>query len=253
MRDVLVTIDENKKVNEKYFKLVFTSPELARNVEPGQFIQVQIEPTQDPLLRRPFSYYRVIGDRIEVLYEILGRGTGLLSRKSPGDQLQILGPLGKCFRQDIGSKKRVLVAGGIGVPPLIFFAEKFAADFILIGAKSKQEILPEAELADVDAEIQYATNDGSYGVKGFVTVLLEQLIKQHAPADLYIQTCGPKPMMRAVLEFALKHGVEGQASLDETMACGVGACLGCMVSTHDGLVPSCVEGPVFNFSCIKEI
>lgn len=253
MRDVTVTIEENNKINDKYFRLVFHSRELAEGVQPGQFVQVQIEPTQDPLLRRPFSYYRVQDDRIEILYEILGRGTGLLALKSPGSKLNILGPLGKWFTQETGGKKRILVAGGIGIPPLVFLAERCGADAVLIGAKSHREIMPPSELAHLKAEIQYATNDGSYGAKGYVTVLLEPWLKKHKPEELFIQTCGPKPMMRAVMDFALKHGIQGEASLDENMACGVGACLGCMVETHAGRVPSCVEGPVFPFECIKEI
>ena len=253
MFDVSVKIISNQKVNDKYYKLSFYSSELAKNVLPGQFMQVQIMPAMDPFLRRPFSYYRVHNDdTVEILYEVLGHGTFLLTQKPVGSELKILGPLGKGFTSTKQSKKRVLIAGGIGVPPLVYFSEKNKVDYLIIGAKSKAEILPETELNKTSGEILFATNDGSYGKKGFVTVLLEDLLKKHSPDELFIQMCGPKPMMQAVIDIAQVKGIEGEASLDEDMACGVGACLGCMVNTDKGLVPSCVEGPIFSFNCIKQ-
>ncbi len=254
MKDETVSLLENKKVNGKYFKLIFRSKALARGVKPGQFVNVLINPSRDPFLRRPFSYYRVSGDRIEILYEILGKGTALLSRKKKGEELQILGPLGLPFKGKLPkSKKRILVAGGVGVPPLVFLAEHFSAEAVLIGAKSRQEVLPKNELSKIKGAVHYATNDGSYGKKGYVTVLLEEETRKAKPADLFVQTCGPKPMMQAVLDFCRTRGIEGEASVDNTMACGVGACLGCMVKTPHGWVPSCTEGPVFDFREIVEI
>lgn len=246
--DEIVPILSNKKINEKYYKLVFGSAALSRRVEPGQFLHVQINPGQDPFLRRPFSYYRIVNNKIELLYEILGRGTALLAAKKAGDLLRVMGPLGKPFTPKIKTKKKILIAGGVGVPPLVFLAEKYAADYLLIGTKSKQEVLPKKELGNVRAEILYSTNDGSYGVKGYVTVLLEKLLKQYPAEKLFIQTCGPVVMMKAVIEIAWREGIEGEASWDESMACGVGACLGCMVKTSRGWTPSCTEGPVFRFS-----
>lgn len=254
MYDEIVKIALNKKVNGKYYKLIFLSKRLSKKVSPGQFLNVQISQGLDPFLRRPFSYYRVHGDQVEILYEILGKGTALLAAKKPGDLLRVAGPLGKPFTEKLAKhKKRVLIAGGVGVPPLIFLAENVKADYLLIGAKSKAEVLPPAELKNIRAKVLYATNDGSYGVKGFVTLCLEQVMAKELKKDLYIQTCGPNAMMQAVLDIARKEGVEGEASLDKTMACGVGACLGCMVETTEGLKPSCTEGPVFNFKEIKQI
>ncbi len=247
--DETVTILENNKINAEYFKLVFRSAKLARTVKPGQFMQVQINALLDPFWRRPFSYYRVTKDRIEILYEILGHGTALLAGLKRGEHLKIMGPLGRPFSLKVPKKKRVLIAGGVGVPPLVFLAERYPSDYLLIGTKSKKEVMPRKELSKIKAKILYATNDGSYGAKGFVTVLLEKIIKQEKPEDLFIQTCGPKPMMHAVIKIARKFRIEGEASLDETMACGMGACLGCMVKTKDhGWIPSCTSGPVFSFS-----
>lgn len=220
-------------------------------------MNVQIEDQTDPFLRRPFSYYRVSGSKIEVLYEILGRCTEILTKKKKGEVLKILGPLGKPFAAKIGNKKRILVAGGIGVPPLIFLAENLPVGaygntpLLLIGCHTKSEALPKSELKKVKAEVLYATEDGSFGEKGFVTVVLQKLIKEHDPKSLFIQTCGPFPMMNAVMKIARAHGIEGEASMEEMMACGVGACLGCMTETKDGFKTSCVEGPVFGFEKLK--
>ncbi|MBI3307339.1 MAG: dihydroorotate dehydrogenase electron transfer subunit [Candidatus Omnitrophica bacterium] len=247
MIDQVVAILENRKVNEKYFKLAFRSRELARGVLPGQFVNIQIQPSLDPFLRRPFSYYRITGDKIEILYEILGRGTALLASRVKGDTLKVMGPLGKPFTAALKCKKRVLVAGGVGVPPLIFLAEKNPVDYFLIGTKSKKEVMPKKELAKVKGRVFYSTNDGSYGKKGYVTALLEEILKKEKPENLYIQTCGPEIMMQAVLDIARRCDIEGEASLDKPMACGVGACLGCMVKTDQGWLPSCTHGPVFKF------
>lgn len=242
-----ITILENRKVNGKYFKLAFRSEKLSSRIRPGQFVQIRIGDGQDPFLRRPFSYYRASGGRVEVLYEVLGRGTELLSRKNKGDRLKVMGPLGNGFTEKLGKKKRILVAGGVGVPPLVFLAEKFGADCLLIGTKSKAEVLPKAELRKVKSEVLFSTEDGSFGSKGFVTGLLEKILMQEDLERIFIQTCGPKAMMRAVMALASKYGVEGEVSWDESMACGVGACLGCIVETRNGPKRACADGPVFGF------
>lgn len=251
--DETIKILENKKINQKYYKLSFLSHKLSSKVSPGQFLHVQINTSEDPFLRRPFSYYKVSGKRVEILYEVLGRGTKILSEKTKGMEIKVMGPLGKGFRAEVKNKKRVLIAGGIGVPPMIFLAEKFRTDYILIGTRSKNEIIPKSELEKVRAKIYYSTDDGSYGIKGNALSLLEKVLKTETPKNIFIQTCGPKQMMDAILKKAKKLNMEGEASLDESMACGVGACLGCMVETTDGMVPSCTCGPVFNFEKIKKI
>ncbi len=255
--DETVAVVENNRINEKYFKLVFRSKNLARNVKPGQFLMMQIGDKHDPFLRRPFSYYRVGSDRIEVLYEILGHGTNLLSKKKKGDEVKVMGPLGKPFSRTTNHQsrttKRVLVAGGVGVPPLVFFAEKNKTDYLLIGTKSKKEVMPKKELSKVKAQVLFSTDDGSYGIKGRVTLLLEDIIEKEGAENIFIQTCGPMPMMNAVMMMARKYEIPGEASLDMTMGCGMGVCLGCMVKTPEGWVPSCTEGPIFNFDDLVEM
>lgn len=254
MFDERVKIIENKKINAHYYKLVFSSKPLSKNAAPGQFFNLKLDDSTDPFLRRPFSYYRIRGTKVEILYAVLGRGTALLARKGPGELVQILGPLGKPFSRNVKGKKRVMVGGGVGVPPLVFLAEtlKNERPLFLIGCKSKAEVLPKGEFSKVKAEIEYATDDGSHGIKGFVTLLLERILKTQDPKSVYIQTCGPTPMMSAVMKLAARYGAEGEASLEERMACGVGACLGCMAETPEGFKTSCVEGPVFSFSDLTE-
>jgi dihydroorotate dehydrogenase electron transfer subunit len=243
--DVLLL--ENKKINGKYFKLVFRSTNLSRNIRPGQFLHVRVNPGQDPFLRRPFSYFRASSGRVEILYEVLGRGTSILSGKKKGDSLRAMGPLGNAFKENLGKKKRILVAGGVGVPPLVFLAEQYPTAYLLIGTRSKAELMPKSELGKVRAKVLCSTEDGSYGTEGRVTLLLEKILKGQHPGECFIQTCGPKKMMEAVIAIAAKYGVQGEASWDESMACGVGACLGCMVKTRGGLKRACADGPVFPF------
>lgn len=249
--DEEVILLENKKVNGKYFKLAFRSKDLSRNIKPGQFLHVRVGQGQDPYLRRPFSCFRVAPGRVELLYEVLGRGTSILSGKKRGDVLQAMGPLGNVFQENLGKRKRILVAGGVGVPPLVFLAEKYPTEYLLIGTKSKAELLPKSELKKVRAKVLCSTEDGSLGTKGFVTLLLERILNDRHPGEFFIQTCGPKPMMKAVIALAGKYGVEGEASWDESMACGVGACLGCMVKTKAGLKRACADGPVFKFEDLE--
>ncbi len=254
MPDEIVTILENGRVNGRYYKLAFRSKGLSRKVLPGQFLEIKVREGCDPLLRRPMSYYRVTGERVEILYESLGRGTTLLASLKKGNELRILGPLGREFSGRINGKKRILIGGGVGVPPLAFLAERYGCYRFFIGTKSKKEVLPAREIHKFREEVRYTTEDGSYGKKALVTELLEELLEKEVkdPEDYFIQTCGPNRMMHRVLEIASQHGVEGEASWDERMACGMGVCLGCMVWTHKGWTPSCTEGPVFRFDEMPE-
>lgn len=249
MYDETVTVLANRKVNAEYYKITFRSERLSKGVRPGQFLQIKIREGWDPFLRRPFSYYRVRGEQIEILYEILGRGTSLLVDLKKGDRIQAMGPLGREFTSEIDRRKRILVGGGVGVPPLVFLAERSGCYRFFIGTKSQKEVLPSREIQRFRRQVFYTTEDGSYGRKGIVTKLLEELLENEAedPDDYFIQTCGPNRMMTRVMEIANHYGVAGEASWDERMACGVGVCLGCMVWTHRGWTPSCTEGPVFRF------
>ena len=137
----------------------------------------------------------------------------------------------------------------MGVPPLVFLAERYGYHRFFIGTRNRREVLPGREIQKFRGKVFYSTEDGSHGTRGLVTQLLEKLLQDDAggPDDYFIQTCGPNPMMQRVIEIANRFGIEGEASWDERMACGVGVCLGCMVLTQKGWTPSCTEGPVFRF------
>ncbi len=252
MYDEVVTVIDNRRINAEYYKISFRSKRLARGVKPGQFVHIKITQGLDPYLRRPFSYYRVRGDEIQILYEILGGGTALLAKAGKGAKLGVLGPQGREFSRNIGKKKRILVGGGVGVPPLVFLAEHYGCHRFFIGTKTKGQVLPGSETRKVKGRIFYTTEDGSYGKRGLVTKPLEDFLeKEGNPKDYFIQTCGPNRMMERVMAIAKHYGVEGEVSWDERMACAMGVCLGCMVLTHKGWTASCVEGPVFRFDEMK--
>src|SRR3989338_3332195 len=245
--DQSVTVSENKKLTPHLYKISFNSPALAKLLKPGHFLQVAVTETYDPFLRRPFTIYRLKGSRIEILYEVVGRGSDILARKKEGDRLKVMGPLGNVFNLK-KNRVNVAVGGGVGIAPFIFLGQRMKIDHFLMGARSKDGLLPKSEVGALWGKAKFSTEDGSAGTKGFVTRCLEEVIRETKDQKrLYIYTCGPKAMMKAVMQLAAKHGVEGEASLDERIACGVGACLGGVVETKEGRKTSCREGTVFPF------
>lgn len=248
MIDEVVTITENKRITPHLYVVAFESPKLAGMIQPGQFLQVAVTENYDPLLRRPFTIYRVLKNRTEILYEIVGKGSDLLSRKKKGDTLKVMGPLGNTFRMNLKNRVHVVVGGGVGIAPFLFLGQKIRVHHFLMGARTKDGLLPKSEIRNLWNKSRFSTEDGSYGQKGFVTQCLEEVICATKDVrKLYIFACGPKAMMKTVMEMANRHGIEGEASLDERMACGVGACLGCVIRTKEGYKTSCQEGTVFPF------
>lgn len=249
----------NKKVHGRYFNLALKALKIAREVTPGQFIEVKIPDNYEPLLRRPFSIHRVSRSNIEILYEVVGKGTAILAEKKLGEYLDIIGPLGSGFSYasppNHVSALPVLVAGGMGVAPLLFLAEKLRPDkpLVLIGAKTKSEILCEKEFKKLGCRVKIATDDGSAGFKGRATDLLKNMLST-IPAcrtgrDYRLSTiyaCGPQPMLKEISKISKREHIPSQLSLEEHMACGIGACLGCVVKTKEGYRRVCKEGPVFN-------
>ncbi len=258
MREVKAKIVSNRKIAPLHYKLALDAPPIAKDIMPGQFMHVKCSDSYEPLLRRPFSLHKVKDRHIEVLYEVVGRGTELLAKKKSGEFLDIIGPLGNGFsftRMTHDARRRtVLVAGGMGVAPLLALAEKLVRGksklYVLIGAKTKDRILCEKDFKKLGCEVKIATDDGSKGFKGLVTDLLRQKLLVTG-----IYACGPNAMLKEVARIAQKHNVQCQVSLEEYMACGVGVCLGCPVKvkmmdegrrTKDEYKMVCKDGPVFN-------
>jgi dihydroorotate dehydrogenase electron transfer subunit len=282
-----VKLIKNIEVSAGYCKIILSCPGLARLAKPGQFIEIKVTDNHECLLRRPFSIHRAYGSNIEILFEIIGKGTEFLSQKKRGESLDIIGPLGNGFKMGApehpfdfaqgrqgtlparqAGRAPVLVAGGMGVAPLVFLAEKLAEvksqkskvkNIVLIGAKTKNQILCEKEFKKLGCEIKISTDDGSRGFKGKVTELLKHLPstipacpclagRRAADRDYRLSTiyaCGPKPMLKEISVFSKKYNIPAQISLEEHMACGFGACLGCVVNTIEGYKRVCKEGPVF--------
>ncbi len=237
-----------RELSGGYFVLGLECPRLAEAAQPGQFAMLSVRPDgasgHDPLLPRPFTFLRARAGMVEVLIHAVGRGTALLAAANPGQRLRILGPLGHGFALPEDSKAQaIFVAGGIGVAPFLHFAERFDGrprPSLLYGARSERDLHLLDELSQA-MEVVVATEDGSRGLKGLVTGLLEPRLAAGEPLEVY--TCGPEPMMAAVVR--LCRGVKVQASLEARMACGVGVCRGCAVKkAQGGYLEVCADGPV---------
>lgn len=240
------------------FEIEFIAPIVAAACEPGQFLQLRINANHDPLLRRPISIYDVDKERgtITLLYKVVGKGTQLLTDLRPQTYLDIMGPLGKGFSLPDNKCKVLLVGGGVGIAPLLYLARRLkdldCEVTTLYGVGSSTELVAARRFEQLQAELMVSTMDGSEGFKGLITDLLEQQIDVHE-VDL-IYTCGPEIMMAAVAEFAAQHKIWGECSLEENMACGVGACLGCarkLKNDDVGYVKVCKDGPVFNLQALQ--
>jgi dihydroorotate dehydrogenase electron transfer subunit len=224
------------------------APSVAELAKPGQFVMVRCGESQDPLLRRPLGIHRVgSAGRVALLYQVAGRGTAWLSQRKPGDPIDLIGPLGNGFLVKPESRSLLLLAGGIGFTPLAFMADMAIKEgrtaTVVMGSRSDKYLYPESQLPE-GIKIVIATEDGSCGEKGLVTCLIDKFIGQ---AD-QVFACGPAAMYKSMAEMERLKGKSVQVSLEERMACGVGACYGCTVKTRNGLKQVCHDGPVFDLA-----
>ena len=260
----------NKKIAPGYYKVLMKAPDIARMASPGQFVTIRVGEGYKPLLRRPFSIHRVKRKNIEILYKVVGQATEIFAEKNKGQNLDVLGPLGNGFdykstvpalpagRHNV-QQSTVLVAGGIGVAPLLFLAEVLITRLkvkgerlkVLIGARTKNEILCAKDFKGLGCEVEISTDDGSCGFKGKVTGLLKRMLStiDHRPLTIY--ACGPKAMLGEIARIAKKYKITAQGSLEEHMACGIGVCMGCIIETQAGYRRVCYDGPVFDLNIIK--
>lgn len=254
-------IIDHRQLTPSYLKLTLKSKYISSHAQPGQFVNIRVSEKTDPLLRRPLSVHRIDPNKelFELLYEVVGQGTALLSQAKVGDELDVLGPLGNGFKMDKEKPIAVLIAGGMGIAPLRALAEEALktkkAVYVFIGGRSLDCIQCESELKELGCQVLVSTDDGSSGKKGLVTDLLEDFlmnqVKPHDIENLSLYACGPQAMLRTLATLALEHKVDCQVSMEEKMACGIGACLGCAVETIDGYKMVCKDGPVFNTKEIK--
>jgi dihydroorotate dehydrogenase electron transfer subunit len=237
-----------RELPNRYFTVTFSLPRIAAAATPSQFIMLSVrapsDPGWDPLLPRPFTFLRVRPPHIEVYARVVGRGTALLRASRAGDEYLALGPLGWGFEPPRDRDAQpVFVAGGVGVAPFLHLAETLSGGrrpVLLYGGRRRADIHLVDELEAANMSVEVATEDGSLGTHGRVTVLLEKWLKRPA---VEVFACGPEPMLEAVAR--MSRGRPCHVSLEARMGCGIGVCRGCAVPlATGGFAEICVAGPV---------
>ena len=293
LSEVRVEVVANREIAPAYFSMRLAVPSRLARFRPGQFVMLGWDEGCDPFLPRAMSIrrawpasrrFQVPGSKfqvkkglhanakletrnsklgvaeVEILYKIFGRGTAVLAAMRPGRFLRALGPLGNAFEVPRSATEIIMVAGGIGVPPIAALAESLAKRrtshrmemTVFLGGRSKADLLCVADFRRAGAKVHMATEDGSSGYEGLVTELVNEYLSTPHPAPrTVLYACGPHPMLAALAPIAEKYDLPYQASLEANMACGFGACMGCVVPVKGGeghrtyrLV--CKDGPVFD-------
>lgn len=233
---------DRQQLGKQYFTLTLEHPGKMEKIEAGQFMEVEVAGAKDVFLRRPISIHDVEDNKIKLLVQVVGKGTRKLAELKTGDTVNVIYPLGHGF--SVTGQRPLLVGGGAGIAPLLHLAKSYNAKgvrpTILLGGRTAELIAVKEEFREY-GELLFATEDGSLGEKGLVT--------QHSrfAGDYdHICCCGPTPMMKAVARYAREKGTSCEVSLENMMACGVGACLCCVCDTDEGHKCVCKEGPVFD-------
>ncbi|MCR4443339.1 MAG: dihydroorotate dehydrogenase electron transfer subunit [Peptococcaceae bacterium] len=248
------TVIENSQILTGLYRLRIALPALAAEAVPGQFVMVKTADSLEPFLKRPLSINRIDreNDSIALVYQVVGRGTELLSRVPAGREIEVVGPLGNGFSWPETARNVALIGGGAGVAPLVALAVELVKRgktvHALLGARSKNQLYGEQDFIELGCRVRVATEDGSCGYRGMVTDLLDALNSQMRLDMVYC--CGPPAMSKAVAAKTIEAGVPCQVSLEERMGCGIGACLGCVCKVRgEGGQPAykrvCRDGPVF--------
>lgn len=249
----------NQSIAPAFKKLTLDCQKIASQARPGQFVMIKVASGYDPLLRRPFGIHRRLDSgRIEILYQIVGRGTALLADMQPGFALDVLGPLGNGFSIAEDIRQVIIVGGGVGIAPLMFLAEELAAKGtameVFYGTSTANHLIGIEGFESLGIKPHISTDDGSAGFKGFVSQLLENHLSLSTKPQADIYACGPRGMLAATAGIASRYDLPCEVSLDAAMACGMGACLGCVVKSSKPPTANCQpptylricqEGPVF--------
>ena len=258
-------VSRNERLSSLFGRIALACGEPFAAAEPGQFVMLRLPETLDPFLSRPYSIHATwfregrFGG-IEILYKVVGPATRRLSLLRPGDEVRLLGPLGRGFRLPPGVRRLFLAAGGVGIAPFRFLVERLAPQGgpptmdcrLFFGVRTAEELVCAAGIAARGVPVVPTTDDGSAGAHCPVTDPLAAAVEAEPP-DLLL-ACGPRAMLACVADLARRRGIPCQVSLEERMACGLGACLGCAVPGRGG--PSryrhaCLEGPVFALEDIE--
>lgn len=264
MKNLQTIILSNQEISPGYFRMRILAPGYKGKAQPGQFIMFRVRRSLPPLLRRPFGIFQIgflpadcdgmpEKEYVELIYKVVGSGTEVMRELHHGDQIELLGPLGCGFEIDDEEGDKILVGGGIGLVPLYMLADSLAdrsKTRLLIGGRTRDDIITVTEFERLGVTTHVTTEDGSLGEEGLITRILERKLDKYPRAKVY--SCGPMPMLRAVEGICRERKVPLQVSLEALMACGVGACLGCVVKgkdhsdTNPEYLCTCRQGPVFH-------
>lgn len=259
---VIGEILKNEEIQEDCFLMNVKVPSSFENPLPGQFVMMRIAGLNDPFLSRPISIYSFSRAQnyclLEVLYRVVGKGTQIMAGLIEGSQVEINGPLGNGFDTRALKKNIVLISGGIGIAPLSLLMEHLcrrmdcssAAMIMYPGFQSLSDAVGLDKMNKLCNDIHVCTDDGTLGTRGFVTQIFQKNMKKFSPANTSIFACGPREMLKALAKLLNKNKFDCQVSLEERMACGTGACMGCAVAVknkNDELTYKrvCADGPVF--------
>jgi dihydroorotate dehydrogenase electron transfer subunit len=260
--DVDAAVISNTRLSDDYSVVTLAASEVASLARPGQFVMIKPSRGTDPLLRRPFSIFEILRDErgapsgVSLLNKRIGAATGLLYETGPGSRVACLGPLGRPFEPVDPPAEAWMVAGGVGLAPFATLAEALrergTTSRLFYGARHASELYYLDLFERLGVELSLATEDGSRGAKGYVTIPLDAALRA-APRtrEVRLYACGPTVMMRAVAQLAASHGRACDVSLEQVMGCGLGGCYSCVVLARDTagaphFVRSCIDGPVFD-------
>ena len=258
-------ISSNEEIQEDCFLMKVKVASSFKNPLPGQFVMVRIAGLNDPFLSRPISIYSFSRGKsscsIELLYRVVGKGTQILAGLIEGSQVEINGPLGNGFEIQSVEKNTVFIAGGIGIAPLSLLIESLcrrvdcssSAMTVYLGFQDASAVVGLDKLKKLCLNINVCTDNGTLGTKGLVTQIFQKDVKKFSPDNTSIYACGPKEMLKSLAKILNKSKFSCQVSLEERMACGTGACMGCAVAVKDkkGVFDYkrvCADGPVFNLT-----
>ncbi len=252
---VITSIAKKRDLKNGYYSFILNANGIAKGCKPGHFVHIQL-PDSNLYLRRAFSIASANAnkDEIEIIFKIFGRGTKIMGALHKSDCLNVLGPLGNPFKMPNKNDTVIMVAGGVGFPPLLYLAETMIEKgydpkniFYFYGGRSKEDIVEHSRIKKLKLNLIPITDDGSFGVKGLVTTFVEKMLLEKTDLKTTrMYACGPEGMLKTVDDLGLKYNVSGQLSLEAPMPCGIGICLGCVVLLRNGEhARVCCDGPVF--------
>lgn len=248
-----VKVIQNIQIADNYYLMKVEGDKIPKHSKPGQFFMLQCK-DNSKVLRRPISLHNVEGNTLEFYYEALGKGTKEFTRLASGETINIQGPLGNGYDTDLKGKNIVVIGGGMGMAPIKYLIKdlKENNDITFIGGGRNAGAVKIIEKFDFkNIELKVATDDGSVGAKGNTVDILKEVLKDKDIDIIY--TCGPHPMMEAVAKVAQENNIRCQISLEERMACGIKACVGCSILTKKGMKKVCYDGPVFESTDIVDV